>query len=186
VRVRLVQSDTINAKVAPNGAIWVFSGLLRLVRNNDELATVLGYELAHFTHEHTRRQVAKRYWTTVAANASTQLISGMNPGAAQTALLYAQVLTTSALNSHYSRENEDQADRVGLRYAAEGGFDITQVVPLWQRLLSVSADQNRIENFFPASTRRSRLASATFKTRFATITRIPSQNRAEAVRVFDE
>ena len=58
VRVYVVQSDAWNAEAAANGAIYVHTGLLRDV-DDDELAVVLGHELAHYTHEHIRRQMKK-------------------------------------------------------------------------------------------------------------------------------
>jgi Zn-dependent protease with chaperone function len=143
----VVESAAWNAAASPNGAIWVFTGLLRDV-DDDELAAVLEHELAHYSHKHTRRQVAKQYWVLVAATTSGAFINAMDPSATRTALAYAQWLTSSALNNHISRETEDQADRVGLRYTAEAAFDVRKAVIAWERRVTIAGDQNRVDNFF--------------------------------------
>jgi predicted Zn-dependent protease len=99
IRIHVVESNEWNARAMANGAIWVNTGLLDDT-SDDELAVILGHELAHYTYEHARR-------------------STKNP------LL--------AWGSGYSRNLEDQADRVGLRYAYEAGFDVERALGLWSR-----------------------------------------------------
>jgi len=61
VRVHVVDTKEWNAMAMGNGAIWVFTGLLDDM-DDDEVAVVLGHELAHFTHEHTRRNFKRAMW----------------------------------------------------------------------------------------------------------------------------
>jgi hypothetical protein len=89
IRVHVVDSDEWNARAMCNGAIWVNTGLLNDA-SDDELAVVLGHELAHYTYEHMRQSVK---------DAKRSLLAWENG---------------------YGRNLEDQADRVGLRYAYEG------------------------------------------------------------------
>jgi Peptidase family M48 len=117
IRVHVVDSDEWNARAMGNGAIWVNTGLLKDT-SDDELAVVLGHELAHYTHEHTRRSVK---------NGKLSLL---------------------AWGSGYSRDLEDQADRVGLRYAYEGGFDIERAVDIWSRVRSRFGDNDVVTNWF--------------------------------------
>ena len=133
----------------PNGAIWVHTGLLQALDSDDELAAVLGHELAHYTHEHTRRLYKKSLWIGLAAAASGQILADATHGNEPS--LIAHQLAFSAWQHHYSRQHEDQADRVGLRYAAEAGYDVTASVRVWQRVLRTEGDSNRVENFFTGS-----------------------------------
>jgi Peptidase family M48 len=98
IRVRVVESNEWNALAMANGAIWVNTGLLNDT-SDDELAVVLGHELAHYTYEHSLRSK----------------------------------LSLLGWGSAYSRDLEDQADRVGLRYAYEAGFDVERAIDVWSR-----------------------------------------------------
>ena len=147
LRVRVVKTDQWNASAMANGAIWVFSGLMDAM-NDDELAIVLGHELTHYTHEHVRRQMSKgtvgQILGTGAAIAMSQI---KNPTAQQVAAFGGQ-LGLSALMTGYSREYEDQADRVGLRYVYEAGFDPRKGPGLWDKFKQKYGETDKITNFF--------------------------------------
>lgn len=117
IRVHVVDSDEWNARAMGNGAIWVNTGLLN-DPSDDELAVVLGHELAHYTYEHTRQSVR---------NGKLSLL---------------------AWESGYSRSLEDQADRVGLRYAYEGGFDVERAIDMWSRVRSRFGENDVVTNWF--------------------------------------
>jgi hypothetical protein len=114
IRVHVVESNEWNARAMANGAIWVNTGLLNDT-SDDELAVILGHELAHYTYEHARRSMKK---------------------------------PLLAWGSGYSRDLEDQADRVGLRYAYEAGFDIERAIGMWSRDPSRSGDDRAGTNWF--------------------------------------
>jgi Zn-dependent protease with chaperone function len=147
LRVRIIETKQWNASAMPNGAIWVNRGLLDDV-STDELAIVLGHELAHYTHEHQRRgarNTALVQLTAAFAAAGLQQIN--SPGKYAAARLGAD-LALDAWQSGYGRSLEDQADRVGLRYAYEGGFDVTQGPRLWNRVRERNGQPDKISNFF--------------------------------------
>ena len=138
VRVRLVENEDWNASAMANGAIWVHTSLLRDM-SDDELAVILGHELAHFTHEHTRRQLKQQMWVNLAAAAAGGVTKN------QTAQHYI-ALGFSAWRNGYSRDHEDQADRVGLRYAYEGGFDVEKGSRVWLRMLERHGESDKLTN----------------------------------------
>ena len=148
LRVHIVQTRTINAAAAPNGSIWVFTGLLDDMRSDDELAIVLGHELAHYTHEHSRRQMKQGMWQQLAAIGAAVAIDRIKSPAAQELALHGARLGLAAWKNGYSRNQEDQADRVGLRYAHEAGFDVEKAVEMWQRQLQSSGQLDPVSNFF--------------------------------------
>ena len=148
VRVHVVKTEDWNASAMANGAVWVFTGLMSTF-DDDELSLVLGHELAHYTYEHSRRK------GTGAKNTIGQILAvgGQVAGAAvggtagQLASMGAG-LGASAMLTGYSREFEDQADRVGLRYAWEGGFDVKKGPGLWQKFKDKYGETDKFTNFF--------------------------------------
>lgn len=138
VRVRLVENEDWNASAMANGAIWVHTSLLRDM-SDDELAIILGHELAHFTYEHSRRQMKQQMWVNLAAAAAGGATN--NP----TAQHY-MALAFSAWRNGYSRDHEDQADLVGLRYAYEGGFDVDRGSRVWLRMLERHGESDKLTN----------------------------------------
>ena len=146
-RVYVVENQEWNAMAAPNRSIYVFSGLLDAM-DDDEIAIVLGHELAHATHEHSRRAFKRQIWlmlgATVVAAASEEIENDAQRLGAQLGTM----LVASALSSGYGRSHEDQADRVGLRYAYEGGYAVQRGPGLWDKFAMKYGDQIKAVNFF--------------------------------------
>jgi Zn-dependent protease with chaperone function len=130
-----------------NGAVWVYRGLLDDV-SDDELAFVLGHELVHYTHEHSRRGTRNARLVQLTAKIAQVALDRVHSNAQNVALTVGADLALLAWNNGYSRQLEDQADRVGLRYAYEGGFDVTQAPKMWQRVVKRSVELDRVSNFF--------------------------------------
>lgn len=143
VRVRLVENESWNASAMANGAIWVHTSFLRDM-SDDELAVILGHELTHFTYEHTRRQMKQQMWVNLAAAAAGGVTN--NPTAQQYI-----AMGFSAWRNGYSRDHEDQADRVGLRYAYEGGFDVEKGSRVWLRMLERHGESDKLTNLISGS-----------------------------------
>jgi Zn-dependent protease with chaperone function len=148
LRVYVVDNREWNAAAMGNFSVYVWSGLLREM-DDDELAIVLGHELAHATHEHTRRQFRKAMWVQIAALGV--MASAERKIEDEKARALAQLLTlfvAAAYRNGYGRELEDQADRVGLRYAYEAGYDVARGPGLWRRFARRYGEPSRSVNFF--------------------------------------
>jgi Zn-dependent protease with chaperone function len=147
VRVYVIENRDWNAFAMGNFSIYVFSGLLDDL-DDDEMAIVLGHELAHATHEHTRRQFKKSMWIQLAAIGITGASMDIDD---RTSRVVAQLLVAfgaMAWQNGYGRDLEDQADRVGLRYAYEAGYDISKGPHLWQRFAKKYGESGKVANFF--------------------------------------
>jgi Zn-dependent protease with chaperone function len=147
VRVYVIENEEWNAFAMGNYSIYVFSGLLEEM-DDDEVAIVLGHELAHATHEHTRRQVKKQMWVQLGALGLLFAAEEIDSKTQRTIAQLVTQLGAVAYSSGYGRDLEDQADRVGLRYAYEGGFDITKGPRLWNRFAEKYGEQGKVVNFF--------------------------------------
>jgi Zn-dependent protease with chaperone function len=147
LRVYVIDSKEWNAMAMGNGAIWVFSGIMRDMPD-DQLAIVVGHELAHYTHEHSRRQARRAIWAQLAGVAALISAEALDNDAARAGAQLGAALGLSALTAGYGRDLEDQADRVGLRYAYEGGFPVEDAPAVWQRFLEKYGQEDRVTNFF--------------------------------------
>jgi beta-barrel assembly-enhancing protease len=148
-RTYVVKNDDWNAFACANGMIVVHESLLHDM-SDDEVAIVLGHELVHATHEHTRKQFKRALWAQLLAFGAVAAAESLDENRKKTKSIVelAALLGTMAWQNAYGRDQEDQADRVGLRYAYEGGFDVRQAPRLWKRFADKYGNSNRVVNFF--------------------------------------
>lgn len=131
--VVLIGSDQINAFCMPGGKIAVYTGLLKAIRpTDDEVAVVMGHEIAHALLEHSRERIAKGQLTQLGAGVISQLLGLGQIG--NTAL----GVGANMLSLKFSRSDETEADRMGLELAARGGFDPRAGITLWRKMASAS------------------------------------------------
>jgi hypothetical protein len=154
LRVHVVQTDVWNASAMDNGAVWVYSGLLHDM-SDDEVGIVLGHELAHFTHQHGARKMKQAALGQIAVAGANLLLPRIQSPTGHALANYGATLAYHAWQNGYSRREEDQADRVGLRYSYEAGFDVNQAPGLWRRFRDRYGDPDRVTNFFEGDHSRS-------------------------------
>ena len=127
--VNLIGSKQINAFCMPGGKIAFYTGILdQLKLNDDEVALVMGHEIAHALREHARERMGKSTATNIGASLLTQLLGLGQIG--QTVTNYGAQL----LSLQFSRDNESEADLVGMELAARAGYDPRAGVTLWQKM----------------------------------------------------
>jgi Zn-dependent protease with chaperone function len=147
VRVYVVDNNAWNAMAMANFSVYVFKGLLPDL-DDDELAIVLGHELTHATYEHSRRQAKGGVIQGIAGVAGTIIARQIGDEKGQIAAAGATALGVTTVGNVYSRDYEDQADRVGLRYVYEAGYDYKKAPGLWQKFARKYADSDPVSNFF--------------------------------------
>jgi predicted Zn-dependent protease len=129
--VMVVKTPTVNALCMPGGKIAVFTGIIDTLKlTDDELAVVLGHEMAHALREHARARAAKVTLTNVGTLA-VGLVIGGNVGelARQGGGL---------LNLKFNRDDERDADLIGMEIAARAGYDPEAGITLWQKMAQVA------------------------------------------------
>ena len=131
--VNLIGSKQINAFCMPGGKIAFYTGILNQLRlSDDEVATVMGHEVAHALREHARERMGKNAATGIGATLFSQVL-GLGELGQTLTNFGAQLLTLQ-----FSRSDESEADLVGMELAARAGFDPRAGVSLWQKMAAAS------------------------------------------------
>ncbi len=127
--VNLLGSKQINAFCMPGGKIAFYTGILEQLKlTDDETAMIMGHEMAHALREHARARIAKSQGTGTLLSLGAQLL-GLGQLGDVAANLGTQLLTLK-----FSREDENDADLVGLELAARAGYNPQASVSLWQKM----------------------------------------------------
>ena len=127
--VNLIGSKQINAFCMPGGKIAFYTGILdQLKLTDDEVAMVMGHEVAHALREHARERMGKSAATNIGANILSQLLGAGAIGQ--------QVIGGGAqlLSLNFSRSDETEADLVGMELGARAGYDPRAGITLWQKM----------------------------------------------------
>ena len=131
--VNVQTSNDVNAYCMPGGKIMVYTGLIEKLQATDaELAAVIGHEMAHALREHTRERVSRAYAEQLAL-AGVAAATGAGEGMMQ----LASQITEVTFQLPHSREQETEADRIGLELEARAGYDPNAAVTLWQKMAKV-------------------------------------------------
>ncbi len=131
--VSLINSPQINAFCMPGGKIAFFTGILeKLKLTDDEVAMIMGHEMAHALREHARERMAKTAATRGAIEIGAAIF-GLGNGGRFLADMGGQLFTLK-----FGREDESEADLVGIELAARAGYDPHAGVTLWQKMAGAS------------------------------------------------
>lgn len=136
----LVQEEAANAFCMPGGKIVVYEGLLPITQNESALAVVLGHEIAHAVARHSQEQLSTQKKQKIGAGILGAVlgVAGVGDGLSQLAQTgFGLGAKFSSLK--YSRDNESEADHIGLVFAAMAGYDPNEAVTFWQRMASSSS-----------------------------------------------
>jgi predicted Zn-dependent protease len=128
--VHVLDSKELNAYAMPGGKIMVYTGLVeRLDLSDDEIAAVIGHEIAHALREHSRERVSRAYAQQLAL-VGAAAVAGVGEGA----LNLANMIATVTFQLPHSREQEAEADRIGLELMARSGYNPQSAVNIWRKM----------------------------------------------------
>jgi predicted Zn-dependent protease len=132
--VQVFKSDQLNAFALPGGKIGIYTGILDIMDNDDQIAAVLGHEVAHVNFNHSGERYSQTAAAQTALGAGSAVAGGSQAGgAAMQALgLGAQV----GLLLPFSRKHELEADKFGVRYMARAGYNPNEAVKFWEKMSS--------------------------------------------------
>jgi predicted Zn-dependent protease len=135
ITLTVIQSQTVNAFATIGGYIYLTTGLIAFSDTEEELAGVLGHELAHITRRHVAKRVEKEKFINIGMLA-TMLAGMLIPGdpKAKEAILVGGQAAAQALALKYSRDDEDDADRSGSVYSDRAGYNAVGVADFLKKL----------------------------------------------------
>lgn len=133
--VVVFRNNAVNAFALPGGKIGVYTGLLNVAKNQDQLAAVIGHEVGHVIKEHGKARVQ----TAMVTEGLLSVVTGAsdNPMVAQALGLGAQY----GVMLPFSRSHETEADEIGLKLMAMAGFDPQQSVQLWKNMAAAGGNK---------------------------------------------
>ena len=146
--IELFENPGVNAFAMPGGKLGVFSGLFEVAADQDELATVIGHEIAHVTKKHSYERAKRDMRTQIGATIGMAILMG-NMASKQitsqaelnqinnqinTVNMMSQIMAEYGLNLPFSRSQEKDADKAGLLYMARAGFNPLKSLSLWKKM----------------------------------------------------
>ena len=132
----LIDNDKVrNAWCMPGGKIAVYTGMLKITKNTNGLAAVMGHEIAHAVAKHSVERASRN----ILLNTSTQLIDILSGGKLSqvnrtTGMNTVGLLSQIGLMNPFNRKQESEADYLGLIFSSLSGYDIRETVKIWERM----------------------------------------------------
>ncbi|MBL8383472.1 MAG: M48 family metallopeptidase [Burkholderiales bacterium] len=132
--INVINGPEVNAWCMPGGKIAVYSGLIqKLNATDDELAAVMGHEIAHALREHARERASQQINAGIVATGV-----GVALGGSQGTMDMASLVANLTYNLPNSRLHETEADRIGVELAARAGYDPRAAISLWEKMRRVA------------------------------------------------
>ena len=128
--VNVIESDQLNAWCMVGGKIAFYSALIeKLALTDDEIAAIMGHEIAHALREHSRERISQQLATNVGLDLASAVF-GLSRGASDLAGMAANV----AISLPYGRSHEVESDRIGVELAARAGYNPRAAISVWQKM----------------------------------------------------
>jgi predicted Zn-dependent protease len=166
----IVRSSAINAFATPGGYVYINQGLISLVDNEAELAGVLAHEIAHVNGRHIAEIVERSKLISISAIAA--ILAGAflgGSGDAAAAVTSFTMATATALSLKYSREQEEAADRMGISYLVDAGYNGGAMLDFLKTMRRYEYYSNAIPSYFlthPGTDERTRYIDALLQTTY--------------------
>jgi predicted Zn-dependent protease len=142
----VIEDRQVNAFCLPGGKIGVYTGILPITRDDAGLAAVLGHEVAHATARHSGERVSQHLVAQLGVAAVQVALAGRDPRVIGLGTVAFQALATGGLLA-FSRQQESEADRLGLIYMAKAGYHPGAARDLWVRMAETSRGKPRPPEF---------------------------------------
>jgi len=139
-RFFIIEDPTINAFAVPGGFIFVHTGLIQATQSEGELASVLAHEISHITQRHIPRMIVESQHTTLPAMAALLagiLLAGSGHQGGEAAIAMTSA-TVAQRQLTFTREFEEEADRIGMRTLARSGFDPRAMPAFFERMQNLN------------------------------------------------
>ena len=132
--IELFDNPNANAFALAGGKIGVYTGIFDLIKNEDELAVIIGHEIAHITKAHSKKDVNRKIILGAGAAAVTAATRDENPNSQASIQTMTKLISSFGLNLPFERLQETEADREGLRLMAKAGFNPLASLDFWKKM----------------------------------------------------
>ena len=159
--VNVFDDKSANAFALPGGKIGVNSGLLKVAKNQDQLAAVIGHELAHVLARHGNERVSQQLATQTGLQLAATIANGRGKTDGKTRLLLGALGLGAQFGvlMPFSRIQESEADILGLELTARAGFDPAEAVTLWHNMQTASGQKAPPEFLSTHPSNKTRIAT---------------------------
>ncbi len=154
----LIDNDKVrNAWCMPGGKIAVYTGILKITKNQNGLAAVMGHEIAHAVAKHSVERASRG----IVLNVATQITDILSGGKLSqvnraTGMNTVGLLSQIGILNPFNRKQESEADYLGLIFSSLSGYDIRETVKIWERMKAANKGKEPSEfmSTHPSSTNR--------------------------------
>ena len=157
----LIEDDQVNAWAMAGGKTVTYTGILPIAQNETGLAVVMGHEIAHAIAKHSNERMSQQLAQQFGGQTLSAL-AGSQPGVAQQLIMTAYSAGSQLGMLKYGRNQESEADRLGLIFMAMAGYNPQEAIPFWERMEAKSGGQappEFLSTHPSAGTRRANLQS---------------------------
>ncbi len=136
--VVVFDSEQVNAFALPGGKIGVYTGILKVTENQEQLAAIMGHEIAHVIENHSNERLSSNQIAQMGAVAGNAILTQQGVENKDTWLMAGMAIAQYGFLMPYSRMHESEADIVGQKLMAKSGFKPQAAVQLWRNMAKVS------------------------------------------------
>jgi predicted Zn-dependent protease len=154
---------TLNAWAMAGGKMAIYTGIINQLKlSDDEIAQIMGHEIGHALAKHTAERMSVAVASQTALAVGAALLGGGNGFANQAALQAAAIATTVGVQLPNSRQQEAEADRIGIELAAKAGYNPHAAVSLWEKMIEATGQKGKFDflSTHPAGEKRIEALSA--------------------------
>jgi len=144
----LVDEDQLNAFCLPGGKVVVYTGILKVAKNDAQLATVMSHEIAHALARHGAERMAHQEISNTIGQIGAVLISGYKPEYSQAFNVAYSTGVNVGVMLPFSRSHESEADEIGVRLMYKAGYDVDEAVKFWENMKRMKGAQSSTNDFF--------------------------------------
>ena len=150
----LVKDDQVNAFCMPGGKIVVYEGLLTVAKTEEELAVVLGHEIAHAVAKHSNERMSQQLMTQYGAQILTQALSNKSAAIQKAGSTIYGLGAQYGVTLPFSRKHETEADYMGLIFMTMAGYDPNVAITFWQKMSAGGASVPEFMSTHPSDATR--------------------------------
>ena len=152
--VQVFDDPQANAFALPGNKIGVYSGLLKYAKNQDQLAAVMGHEIAHVIAKHGNERVSSQMATQAGLEIASVVLGGTQDANNAMILAGLGLGVQFGITLPFSRSHESEADLIGLDLMAKAGFNPEQSVPLWENMSKAGTSPPEFMSTHPSGSTR--------------------------------